>query len=243
MARQPNRSRAGAEAYGRDVIPDWLRSLRERLDADVPEWFIEHAPPSDPHRSSAVLVLFGPDADGETSIVLTERAHDLRSHAAQVVFPGGHVDPGETPIQAALRESTEEIGLDPHTVEIVCCLPGVYLTPASTEYVPVLGWWHTPHPIDVVDPAEVRRIVIPTIADIIDARNRFTARAPGYSGPGFMVDDLIVWGVTADLLQVVLDLAGLSQPWDASISHPLPDRLLGPYAMDVPPEPPPSVSP
>lgn len=229
-----------AEPYSRSVVPKWLRSLRERLDADVPEWFIEHAPPSNPHRSSAVLVLFGAGADGETRLVLTERAHHLRSHAAQVVFPGGHVDPGETAIQAALRESTEEIGLDPHSVEIACSLPGVYLTPAHTEYVPVLGWWHSPHPVGVVDPDEVRHIVVPTVADLADARNRFTATAPGgYSGPGFRVDDLIVWGVTAELLQAVLDLAGLSQPWDPSVSHPLPDRLLAPYTLDAIPESPP----
>lgn len=214
------------------MVPDWLSSLRARLDAAPPPWFAEHPVPPDPHRASAVLVLFGNDADGTLRMVLTERAHHLRSHGAQVVFPGGHVDPGETPIQAALRESNEEIGLDQRSVEVVSALPGLYLSPQRTAYVPVLGWWHDPHPVDVVDAEEVRRVLVPAVADLTDPASRFTAVAPfGYRGPGFFVDDLIVWGVTAHLLESVLDLAGLSQPWDVGVTHPLPRRLLAPYGL------------
>lgn len=222
------------QSYSQFVVPEWLSSMRRRLNADTPTWFADHPVPPDPGRSSAVLVLFGPGEDGQIRLVLTERAHDLRSHGAQVVFPGGHVDPGETYVEAALRESTEEIGLDPTSVEIIDTLPGVFMTPASTEYVPVLGWWHTPHPVDVVDPREVRQIVIPTISALADPVNRFTAVAPfGFAGPGFFVDDLIVWGVTANLLESVLELAGLAREWDQSITHPLPSRLLAPYGMNA----------
>ncbi|WP_432557512.1 NUDIX hydrolase [Granulicoccus sp. GXG6511] len=216
------------------MVPDWLRSIRGRLDANVPAWFAEHPVPPDPLRSSAVLVLFWADDAGDTRVVLTERAHHLRSHAAQVVFPGGHVDPGETPAQAAVRESTEEIGVDPRTVEIIDLLPGVYMTPNRTAFIPVLGWWHEPHAVGVVDPEEVRRVVLPTVAELANPINRFTATAPGgFRGPGFFVDDLIVWGVTANLLESVLELGGHSRPWDATIRHALPYRLLAAYARDI----------
>lgn len=199
----------------------------------MPRWFTDHPVPPNPRRSSAVLVLFGPGHDGMPELVLTERAHHLRSHGAQVVFPGGHLDPGETPVQAALRESTEEIGLDPRTVEIVDELPGVFLSPQSMAYVPVIGWWRDPHPVDVVDPNEVRRIVIPTVAELADPVNRFTATAPGgYRGPGFFADDLIVWGVTGNLLASVLELVGADRPWDDSVTQPLPHRLLAPYGWE-----------
>lgn len=215
------------------MTPEWLTSARSRLDADPPRWFSDHPIPGTPRRSSAVLVLFGPGADGRPSLVLTERAHHLRSHSAQVVFPGGHIDPGETPIDAALRESTEEIGLDPGTVEIVDELPAVYLTPQSMAYVPVLGWWREPHPVDVVDPDEVRRVVISAVEDLAAARNRFTATAPGgYRGPGFFADDLVVWGVTANLLAAVLELTGWSQPWDDTVTEPVPHRLLAAYGWE-----------
>lgn len=216
------------------MAPDWLGSIGTRLEASLPTWFRDHPVPPSPRRASAVLVLFTPGKDGEIRLVLTERAHDLRSHGAQVVFPGGHLEPGETPVDAALRESSEEIGLDPTSVDVVSELPGVYLSPSSTAYVPVLGWWRDPHEIGVVDPREVRRVLVPAVADLAAPENRFTATAQGgYRGPGFFVDDLIVWGVTANLLDAVLELAGLSRPWDESVHHPLPPRLLAPYGWSA----------
>ncbi len=142
------------------MAPDWLAAVRGTIETDPPAWFADHPAPPDPHRCSAVLVLLGPGSSGsdEPQVVLTERSHALRSHAAQVVFPGGHVDPGESATQAALRESAEEVGLDPGSVDVVGALPGVYLTPQRTAFVPVLGWWRTPGPLRVVDPAEVARV-------------------------------------------------------------------------------------
>ncbi|MDO5711494.1 MAG: CoA pyrophosphatase [Micrococcales bacterium] len=217
------------------MAPDWLASMRGAIDAAPPAWFAAHPAPPNPHRSSAVLVLLSPSLTGPPgtcAIVLTERAHSLRSHAAQVVFPGGHVDPGETSTQAALRESTEEVGLNPGSVDIVGPLPGVYLTPQRTALVPVLGWWRDPHPIGAVDAAEVARVLIPSVADLAEPANRFTATAPGgFQGPGFLVDDLVIWGVTANLLDAILDAAGLSQPWDTGRSRAVPNYLLAPYSM------------
>lgn len=214
------------------MTPDWLDVLADAPYSALPAWFADHPPPPDPHRSSAVLVLFGPDEEGEPRLVLTERAHHLRSHAAQVVFPGGHVDPGETAEQAALRESAEEVGLQLDSVRVVTTLPGVYLTPQRTELVPVIGWWQRPHPVGVVDPEEVARVVLPTVADLTDPAHRFTATAPGgYRGPGFLIDDLVVWGVTAALLDCVLDVAGLARPWDVELTRPLPAYLLAPYSL------------
>jgi len=221
------------------VIPDWLRSIRGRLNETMPAWFADHPVPADPLRSSAVLVLFWTDDSGRTRVVLTERAHHLRSHAAQVVFPGGHVDPGETAVEAAVRESNEEIGVDPASVEIIDVLPAVYMTPNRTAFIPVLGWWRDPHPVGVVDPDEVRRVVLPTVVELADPVNRFTATAPGgFRGPGFFVrghgpgEDLIVWGVTANLLESLLELGGQAQPWDEVVTHPLPYRLLAAYVRE-----------
>ena len=52
------------------------------------------------------------------------------------------------------------------------------------------------------------------------------AHPSGYSGPGVEAGGLFVWGFTAMLLGAVLDLAGLAQPWDASIQRPIPERVL-----------------
>jgi 8-oxo-dGTP pyrophosphatase MutT (NUDIX family) len=69
-----------------------------------------------PLRPAAVLLPIV-DRPGGLSVLLTLRAADLRAHSGQVAFPGGKIDPGETPCEAALREAHEEIGLQARFVE------------------------------------------------------------------------------------------------------------------------------
>ena len=68
----------------------------------------------------------------------------MRSHPGQVSFPGGSIDPGETPREAALREAEEETGLDPAGVEVFGELPELWLPPSNFAVTPVLGWWREP---------------------------------------------------------------------------------------------------
>ena len=67
-------------------------------------------------RPAAVLLPIV-DRPGGLSVLLTLRAADLRAHSGQVAFPGGKIDAGETPREAALREAHEEIGLEERFVE------------------------------------------------------------------------------------------------------------------------------
>ena len=210
--------------------PHWLRRIRPHLAHNPTEWFRQHPPPSSPRRRSSVLMLFGPDAGGGVDVVLTERAYTLNSHAAQVVFPGGHQDPDDDgPTAAALREAHEEVGLDPASVEVLGELPALYMTPSSNAVTPVLGWWHSPHPIQVMDEAEVRTVVRAPLREVTDPMNRFTVRWGGYRGPGFDVQGLYVWGFTATLLSEVLDLGGVVRPWNEHIERALPGRLAAAY--------------
>lgn len=212
--------------------PSWLRAVRPTLEADVPPWFDMFVPPPDPLRRSAVLALFGPGEQGSHEVILTERAADMRNHAAQVAFPGGHLEPGDDgPVGAAIREAHEEVGVEPTSMEIVDTLPALYMHPSQNAVTPVLGWWRAPHPIRAMDAAEVSRVVRADLDHVLDPANRFTAVAPGgYSSPGFAVDGLIIWGFTANLLDHILDLAGLTRAWDTSVERPLPEYLLRPYA-------------
>jgi 8-oxo-dGTP pyrophosphatase MutT (NUDIX family) len=74
----------------------------------------------------------------EPGVILTVRREHLRTHAGQIAFPGGRVDPGEEPVEAALREAQEEILLDPAMVEVVAELDP-YLTVTGYVVTPVLG--------------------------------------------------------------------------------------------------------
>lgn len=99
--------------------PEWLRPVEEGAREISVHDLTRFMPPedSDPRRG-AVLILFGESPAGP-DLLLTERAHHMRSHPGQISFPGGSIDPGETPLQAALREAEEETGLDPAQVRVV----------------------------------------------------------------------------------------------------------------------------
>lgn len=211
------------------VPPEWLLAAESSLRADLPGWFTQFAPPSGAPRRSAVLMLVAAGERGH-DIVLTERSGSLRSHASQVSFPGGRLDPGETAIEAALRETWEEVGAEPAGIDIVGSFPDLWLGPSENAVTPVLGWWREPGTLRVVDPGEVARVERIPVADLVDPANRFMVKGPsGFTGPGFEVADLFVWGFTAQLLSVLLDAAGLSQPWDEGVRRRLPWRFVRQY--------------
>jgi 8-oxo-dGTP pyrophosphatase MutT (NUDIX family) len=213
------------------LLPDWLQPLADAAVTVRPEQLSHFLPPEEGGKESAVLMLFGESGDSRpgldgAEVLLTERAHSLRSHAGQVSFPGGSVDPDDDgPVSAALREAAEETGLDPAGVEVFGTLPALFLPVSDFVVTPVLGWWRTPSPVSVVDPAEVASVHRVRVADLVDPANRLRVRHPrsGYVGAAFLVDELLVWGFTGGLLDRMLRLAGWEQPWDHKRVADLPD--------------------
>ena len=85
---------------------------------------------------AAVLIAVTDRAD--PGVILTVRREHLRTHAGQVAFPGGRIDPGEDAVTAALREAHEEITLEPSAVQVVATLDP-YRTVTGYAVTPVLG--------------------------------------------------------------------------------------------------------
>jgi 8-oxo-dGTP pyrophosphatase MutT (NUDIX family) len=213
-------------------LPEWMRPIRDGARTISGTDISQFLPPKDSDaRPGAVLMLFGEGPDGP-DLLLTERAHDMRSHPAQVSFPGGAIDPEDAgPVEAALREAEEETGLDPAGVEVLATLPQLWLPPSNFAVTPVLAWWREQSPVRVVDPAEVHAVLRVPLEELLDPAHRVTVTHPvGYSSPGFLIGeakDLILWGFTAGLINKLFDYVGLTREWDPSITHPLPDYMLG----------------
>lgn len=204
------------------LVPSWLEPLATALPEVRGEQLSRFLPPDSGGRHSAVLVLFGEGPQGP-DVLLIERAHTMRSHAGQPAFPGGALDPddgdpaGAGPVQAALREAGEEVGLDPSTVAVLGTLPALWLPPSGFVVHPVVALWREPHPVHVVDEAEVAAVVRVPVAELVDPANRLQVTHPsGWIGPAFEVSDLVVWGFTAGLLDKMLELGGWALPWDTA---------------------------
>lgn len=220
-------------------LPDWLRPLVDAVQPSRADDYLRSMPEPPPGgRRSAVLILLGEGPAGP-DVLLIQRAESLRQHAGQPAFPGGATDPGDDgPVGTALRESAEEVGLDPAGVRIVALLPELYLPPTGFLVTPVLGWWHTPAPVRVVDPGEVARVERVPVAELVDPAHRCLVRGPrGYAGPAFLVRGLTVWGFTAAVLDRVLELAGWARPWDTTDVRDLPAPAAALAVRGVPVEP------
>ena len=207
--------------------PGWLDELVRALPEVRGEQLSRFLPPPTGGRHSAVLVLFGEGARGP-DVLLIERAHTMRSHAGQPAFPGGAVDPEDAgPVAAALREAQEEVGLDPATVEVLGTLPDLWLPPSGFVVTPVVAWWRAPHPVRVVDAAEVAAVARVPLARLTDPEHRLQVTHPsGWTGPAFETGDMLVWGFTAGVLDRLLALGGWERPWDTSRTQELAPEVV-----------------
>jgi 8-oxo-dGTP pyrophosphatase MutT (NUDIX family) len=209
------------------VIPDWLEPVARAAREITPDDLTRFVPPEDAEtRRGAVLMLFGAQRD----LLLTERAHDMRSHPGQVSFPGGKIDPGETPREAALREAWEETGVRPDGVEVFAELPELWLPPSNFSVTPILGWWADESPVGVVDPAEVHAVYRVPLEELLDPAHRISVQHPsGWLGPGFLIGpqhDVMLWGFTAGIISRLLDFLGWTRPWDERAVRDLPSYML-----------------
>ncbi len=153
-------------------------------------------------RLSAVLVALA-DGDHGAEVLLTRRSMDLRHHRGEISFPGGRVDPGETPVEAAKREAHEEVGLDPGAVSVVGELDHLNTAVSRSYIVPVVAQLAEPLPLGPTSP-EVERVLWVPLAELVRPD---TYRAERWGVPPtdrmihfFELDDETIWGATATML-------------------------------------------
>jgi 8-oxo-dGTP pyrophosphatase MutT (NUDIX family) len=154
----------------------------------------------DAGREAAVLVAITDRSD--PGVLLTVRREHLRTHAGQVSFPGGRLDPGEDVVAAALREAEEEIGLPPGRVD-VWGAADPYRTVTGFAVTPVLGMVPpdlplAPHEHEVADWFEA------PLSFLLDPANqqRMSADFQGRTRHYYQIDwqGRRIWGATAAML-------------------------------------------
>ena len=205
---------AGEPLAAAASVPAWLRELAAA--AKTMEIPLLTAPPDGGGKPSAVLILFA-DGPAGPDLLFIQRSQELRLHAGQPAFPGGSIDAGEGPVEAALREAAEEVGVDPDGVEVVGTLPELYIPRTGFRVVPVLGWWRQPSAVAPVDAGEVAAVERVGVAELADPAVRLMVRVPdGRTSPAFRVRGMLIWGFTAGLVDRLLALAGWEKPWDTA---------------------------
>lgn len=192
------------------VLPEPLPAAAAVLMPIVMGGVEEHPPWSTPAgragRPAGVLVLLYPDASGATRVVLTERSSRDGHHSGEVSFPGGKSEPDDVDIVAtALREATEEVGLDADAagLRVVGLLERFWIPVSDYEVTPVVAV-ATRRPRLAAAQAEVARIMEPQMARFmpdspIEMVERTIGEWPLRYG-AYAIDGLSVWGATARIL-------------------------------------------
>ena len=166
-------------------------------------------------RDAAVLVPLLKTESG-LELLFTVRSSQLSSHAGQISFPGGRLDEGEDFIQAALRESNEEVGMDRSTVEVLGKLDQ-HPSPARYVVTPIVGVVESQE--FVLNEAEVEEVFtvsldeIKTIVPYSEDRhlNGYSRRLYYYT-----YQERIIWGLTGNVIKNLLDvMVGVTErPWE-----------------------------
>jgi 8-oxo-dGTP pyrophosphatase MutT (NUDIX family) len=185
-----------ADPWAADPWAQWQRQ-RTRRALELPG-----------HRRAAVLV--GLSLEADPRILLTLRSDALPTHKGQISFPGGSLEAGETPAQAAVREAWEEVGLAPEAVRVLGELDDVW-TPALFHVTPVLARLEGTLPLssrELSPSSEVAAILLPRVSELRAAEGP----PERHTGPNGQTTLLYrypwqghdIWGMTARVLHAVL---------------------------------------
>jgi 8-oxo-dGTP pyrophosphatase MutT (NUDIX family) len=161
-------------------------------------------------KNAAVLVPLVQREDGLT-MLLTQRTAHLNHHPGQISFPGGRAETYDSsPIETALRESEEEIGLQRRHTTIIGVLPD-YITGTGYRVTPVVGLLTPPFEL-VADPGEVAEIFEVPLAFLMDGLNhqRLSVDLPEGAGRrsfyAMPYERFFIWGATAGMLRNLFHL-------------------------------------
>lgn len=162
------------------------------------------------HRKGAVLLLFYPD-QGEAFFPLIKRPVYEGVHSGQIALPGGKMEEEDPDlIHTALREASEEVGVNPDKVEVIGTMTELYIAPSNFLVTPVIGF-STLKPNFIPEEKEVERIIQTTVRHLTspEVKKQKTleiSKSFRLDTPYFDIDQEVVWGATAMILGELLQI-------------------------------------
>jgi hypothetical protein len=147
-------------------------------------------------------------------------------------------EPGDGgPVHTALREANEETGIDVARLQPLATLDRMLIPPSGFHVTPVLAYSPDPGPVAVVNETETAVVARVPVRAFINPENRImvyrkeiTRRS---AGPAFLLNEMLVWGFTGQVISAMLDVAGWAKPWDTEAVHELDEAMaLGGHHPD-----------
>ncbi len=159
-------------------------------------------------RPSAVLIGLFQSARG-VEVILTRRSQELTNHRGEISFPGGRLDDGETVVAGALRETQEEIGIDPSKAQVITKLDGMATVVSNSHIVPVVVSYKKVPRMQPMN-SEVDRVFTVPLRELtrVDTYSQEYWKFPDRELQinFFYLDDETIWGATARMLLQVMKL-------------------------------------
>jgi len=200
------------------MFTDFFENLKEELKKELPgeKAQIKMAPgvrnhfkPKEKSKKAGVLILLY-QKNRELFISFIQRTEYNGPHSGQISFPGGKIEKSDRNIiETALRESNEEIGINPELVEIIGQLTPLHIPVSNFLVYPIVGIYKE-KPDFKIDPNEVKSIIEVKISDLLDPKNctskEFRYGDLSFNAPIYNPDNLTIWGATAMMLSEFLEI-------------------------------------
>lgn len=203
-------------------LPLFIEFLKDRLQTSLPgvDAQLKMAPepvhdgparklsPEKDANKSSVLILLFPNSNNDLELLLTLRSSDI-DHGGQISLPGGRSEEGESTSQTALRETHEEVGIEPECIQILGALSNLYVSHSKNQVTPVVGYLPKPPKLSL-NPREVEEAFTVEVESLSTKKNlmvedwnlhRYTYKVPFWD-----VHRVPLWGATAMILSEFLEL-------------------------------------
>jgi 8-oxo-dGTP pyrophosphatase MutT (NUDIX family) len=201
---------------------EFLLQLKERLQGEKPGLAAQlrmipnprpghqvYSEVEDSCLKAGVLILIY-EVENQFFVALTRRTTHVERHQAQISFPGGRQEPGETLEQSALRETCEELGIEAENIDMIGQLTPLYIPLTNYCIYPFVAHMDS-EPLFKPSPYEVSEILEVPLSHLLDPQTAreevWTLRGKNVEVPFFFFDGHKIWGATAMVLAEFIEVA------------------------------------